>query len=148
MKFHQSFREESFQIKQNMFLKYQKKKILIHGDQSGLEQVFVNIIENAIIHSNSKKPIIIKLRESSSQVIFSVQDFGIGIPNQHLPFLTKRFFRVDAARSRNSGNTGLGLSIVKHTLNRHNAELQIFSEEGKGSTFEIAFPNKRIGLLQ
>ena len=125
-----------------------KKKISIYGDQSGLEQVFVNIIENAIIHSNSKKPIIIKLTESSSQVIFSVQDFGIGIPNQHLPFLTKRFFRVDAARSRDSGNTGLGLSIVKHTLNRHNAELQIFSEEGKGSTFEITFPKKRIGLLQ
>ena len=66
-----------------------------------------------------------------SLITFSVEDFGIGIPNENIPLLTKRFYRVDEARSRNSGNTGLGLSIVKHIITRHNAELTINSIEEK-----------------
>jgi len=125
-----------------------KKKIMIIGDKSELKQVFLNIIENAIIHSNSKKPIQIKLSHSKAGIIFSVEDFGIGISNQHVPLLTKRFFRVDPSRSRESGNTGLGLSIVKHTLNRHNAELNIQSTVNKGSKFSIIFNKTTSSLLQ
>ena len=72
------------------------------------------------------------------------EDFGIGISNQNIPLLTKRFFRIDPSRSRNEGNTGLGLSIVKHILNRHGASFKIESEVGKGSKFIISFKSTSI----
>ena len=116
-----------------------KSKIEIIGDKTELQQVFFNIIENAITHSESKKPIEIKLFSKSKKASFIVQDFGIGISNQNIPMLTKRFYRINSSRPRDTGHTGLGLSIVKHILNRHNAELDIKSELNKGSSFSIAF---------
>ena len=77
--------------------------------------------------------------QKQKKVMFIVQDFGIGISNQNIPMLTKRFYRIDSARPRETGHTGLGLSIVKHILNRHNAELKIHSEIDKGSLFSISF---------
>jgi two-component system phosphate regulon sensor histidine kinase PhoR len=74
---------------------------------------------------------------------FSVKDSGIGIAPQHISRLTERFYRVDRSRSRETGGTGLGLAIVKHIAIRHQAQLNIASEEGKGSTFSIIFPVKR-----
>tara|TARA_B100000963_G_C22615335_1_gene667030 strand:- start:1266 stop:2519 length:1254 start_codon:yes stop_codon:yes gene_type:complete len=116
-----------------------KSKIEIIGDKIELQQVFFNIIENAITHSESKKPIQIKLFSKRNKALFTVQDFGIGISNQNIPMLTKRFYRINSSRPRDTGHTGLGLSIVKHILNRHNAELNIQSELNKGSSFSIAF---------
>jgi two-component system phosphate regulon sensor histidine kinase PhoR len=75
--------------------------------------------------------------------VFAVTDTGEGIAPQHLPHLTERFYRVDTARSRDSGGTGLGLSIVKHILLRHDARLVIDSEVGKGSSFRCVFPAAR-----
>jgi two-component system phosphate regulon sensor histidine kinase PhoR len=69
-----------------------------------------------------------------------VTDDGAGIPRIHLPRLTERFYRVDAARSRAIGGTGLGLAIVKHIVNRHRGALEIESEEGRGSTFTVWLP--------
>jgi two-component system phosphate regulon sensor histidine kinase PhoR len=74
----------------------------------------------------------------------SVTDTGIGIAPEHIPRLTERFYRVDAGRSRASGGSGLGLAIVKHVLQRHDASLQIVSEEGRGSTFTCHFPAARL----
>ena len=116
-----------------------KRKTEIIGDESELEQVFFNIIENAITHSQSKKPVQIKLMTKLNTIVFLVQDFGIGISNQNIPMLTKRFYRIDTSRPRDTGHTGLGLSIVKHILNRHNAQLNIQSEINKGSIFSITF---------
>ncbi|MAZ06909.1 MAG: hypothetical protein CMM99_00340 [Rickettsiales bacterium] len=116
-----------------------KGKIKIIGDKIELQQVFFNIIENAITHSRSKKPIEVKLMSKLKKVIFVVEDFGIGISNQNIPMLTKRFYRIDSSRPRDTGHTGLGLSIVKHILNRHSAELNIQSEINKGSSFSITF---------
>ena len=116
-----------------------KGKIKIIGDKIELQQVFFNIIENAITHSQSKKPIEVKLMSKLKKAIFVVEDFGIGISNQNIPMLTKRFYRIDSSRPRDTGHTGLGLSIVKHILNRHNAELNIQSEINKGSSFSITF---------
>ena len=116
-----------------------KGKIKIIGDKIELQQVFFNIIENAITHSQSKKPIEVKLMSKLKKAIFVVEDFGIGISNQNIPMLTKRFYRIDSSRPRDTGHTGLGLSIVKHILNRHNAELNIQSEISKGSSFSITF---------
>ena len=116
-----------------------KGKIKIIGDKIELQQVFFNIIENAITHSQSKRPIEVKLMSKLKKAIFVVEDFGIGISNQNIPMLTKRFYRIDSSRPRDTGHTGLGLSIVKHILNRHNAELNIQSEINKGSSFSITF---------
>jgi two-component system phosphate regulon sensor histidine kinase PhoR len=73
-------------------------------------------------------------------LVFSVADDGAGIPKQHLPRLTERFYRVDTGRSRAVGGTGLGLAIVKHIVNRHRGVLQIESETGKGAKFTIWLP--------
>ena len=125
-----------------------KKEIFITGDESELNQVFFNIIENAITHSQSKKPIEVSIKITKDVANLTVEDFGIGVATQNIPLLTKRFFRVDPSRSRNSGNTGLGLSIVKHILNRHNANFHIESEIGKGSKFLVTFQTNRPNLLQ
>ena len=109
-----------------------RKGIFVIGDESELKQVFFNIIENAITHSHSKKAIEVNIKQTKDLVTLIVEDFGIGVANQNIPLLTKRFYRVNPSRSRDSGNTGLGLSIVKHILNRHNANFQIESEMGKG----------------
>ena len=75
---------------------------------------------------------------------FSVRDTGPGIPAEHLPRLTERFYRVDPGRSRETGGSGLGLAIVKHALHRHGARLEIDSIEGRGSTFTCHFPRERV----
>ena len=120
-----------------------RKGIFVIGDESELKQVFFNIIENAITHSHSKKAIEVNIKQTKDLVTLIVQDFGIGVANQNIPLLTKRFYRVNPSRSRDSGNTGLGLSIVKHILNRHNANFQIESEMGKGSKFIVTFDKGR-----
>ena len=124
-----------------------KKEIFITGDESELNQVFFNIIENAITHSQSKKPIQVSIKIIKDVVNLTVEDFGIGVATQNIPLLTKRFFRVDPSRSRKLGNTGLGLSIVKHILNRHNANFHIESEIGKGTKFLVTFKTNNPNLL-
>ncbi len=132
-------RERKFLSKTKYQFSIPKRKTEIIGDESELEQVFFNIIENALTHSQSKKPVQIKLMTKLNTVVFLVQDFGIGISNQNIPMLTKRFYRIDTSRPRDTGHTGLGLSIVKHILNRHNAQLNIQSEVNKGSSFSVTF---------
>ncbi len=132
-------KERKFLSKTKYQFSIPKRKTEIIGDESELEQVFFNIIENALTHSQSKKPVLIKLMTKLNTVVFLVQDFGIGISNQNIPMLTKRFYRIDTSRPRDTGHTGLGLSIVKHILNRHNAQLNIQSEVNKGSSFSITF---------
>ena len=73
-----------------------------------------------------------------------MRDTGIGIAPEHLPRLTERFYRVDRARARAKGGSGLGLSIVKHGLQRHGGRLEIASEEGRGSMFTAHFPSRRV----
>ena len=123
-----------------------RKGIFVIGDESELKQVFFNIIENAITHSHSKKAIEVNIKQTKDLVTLIVEDFGIGVANQNIPLLTKRFYRVNPSRSRDSGNTGLGLSIVKHILNRHNANFLIESEMGKGSKFIVTFDKKKPSL--
>ena len=123
-----------------------RKGIFVIGDESELKQVFFNIIENAITHSHSKKAIEVNIKQTKDLVTLIVEDFGIGVANQNIPLLTKRFYRVNPSRSRDLGNTGLGLSIVKHILNRHNANFQIESEMGKGSKFIVTFDKGRSTL--
>ncbi len=114
------------------------------GSAEELRSAFGNLISNAIRYTPKDGEIFIRWQlQDDGQPVFSVQDSGIGIEPQHIPRLTERFYRVDNSRSRSTGGTGLGLAIVKHITNRHQATLEISSEEGKGSTFSIVFPARR-----
>lgn len=115
----------------------------VYGSAEELRSAFGNLVSNAVRYTPEGGAIILRWREQNGVPVFSVQDSGIGIAAQHLPRLTERFYRVDRSRSRETGGTGLGLAIVKHVVSRHQAKLEIDSEEGKGSTFNIVFPIKR-----
>lgn len=113
------------------------------GNRDELHSAFGNLVSNAIRYTPMDGAILLRWSERDSSPVFSVQDSGIGIDAQHIPRLTERFYRVDRSRSRETGGTGLGLAIVKHIAMRHQARLEIASEEGKGSTFSLVFPSKR-----
>jgi two-component system, OmpR family, phosphate regulon sensor histidine kinase PhoR len=99
---------------------------------------------NAIKYTPAKGHIAIEWYEENNTGIFKVIDTGIGIAKKQIPRITERFYRVDKARSRESGGTGLGLAIVKHILLHHEGELHIESKLRKGSTFTCIFPSQRI----
>ena len=113
------------------------------GNREELRSAFDNLLGNAIRYTPEGGSITLRWFERGGQPVFSVQDSGIGIPAIHIPRLTERFYRVDRSRSRETGGTGLGLAIVKHIAMRHQARLEISSEEGKGSTFSLVFPVRR-----
>lgn len=116
----------------------------VSGSTNELHSAFGNLITNAIRYTPPGGEIVLRWEElADGQLRFSVKDSGIGIAPQHIPRLTERFYRVDRSRSRETGGTGLGLAIVKHIAMRHQAQLDVSSEEGKGSTFSIVFPLKR-----
>ncbi len=122
---------------------------LVIGDTDQLEQVAQNLLDNALKYGKpSGGTIRVRLERAlpggpfplRPGVVFSVADDGPGIPRQHLPRLTERFYRVDTGRSRAVGGTGLGLAIVKHIVNRHRGALHIESESGKGAKFSVWLP--------
>ena len=112
------------------------------GDFAQLLQVADNLIGNAIRYGCNEKSssIRVTVRSDASRVTMTVSDQGDGIPPEHLPRLTERFYRVDPARSRDSGGTGLGLAIVKHIAERHRGTLDIRSEPGRGTRVSVSIP--------
>lgn len=112
----------------------------VKADPDALQQVFGNLIENAIKYGKEGGRIVVGCRRIGESVEFYVQDYGAGIPFQHLPRLFERFYRVDAARSRDSGGTGLGLAIVKRILQTHNGDIRVESEVGRGTSFFFRLP--------
>lgn len=117
--------------------------LLLLGNEPELRSAFSNLVFNAIKHTPEGTEIRVRWVHGLDGPQLSVRDDGPGISPEHLPRLTERFYRVDKARSRESGGTGLGLAIVKHILNRHDARLLIASEIGQGSTFTCVFPDRR-----
>jgi len=105
-----------------------------------LEQAVVNLIDNAIKYSGQGSVIHIEAARKEAEIIISVRDEGCGIPEEHLPRLFERFYRVDKARSRKLGGTGLGLAIVKHIIQAHGGRVTVDSTLGKGSTFQLHLP--------
>jgi two-component system phosphate regulon sensor histidine kinase PhoR len=105
-----------------------------------IEQAIVNLLDNAINYSKTGSTIHISASRQADQVTVCVQDEGIGIPQEHLPRLFERFYRVDKARSRERGGTGLGLAIVKHIAQVHGGQVSVVSTLGKGSTFTLRLP--------
>jgi signal transduction histidine kinase len=108
---------------------------LVRGDPDRLSQVIDNLLDNAIRHSPENSTITVLLKPANEGVEFSVGDQGIGIPAQHLPFIFERFYRVDAARSRNrkDGGTGLGLAIARALVNAQGGQIRAQSIEGEGT---------------
>ncbi|MEL0104823.1 MAG: phosphate regulon sensor histidine kinase PhoR [Methylophilaceae bacterium] len=120
------------------------QNIIFIGSEKELESAFINLISNAIRYTKERGQINIKWSLVLGRPTFEINDNGIGIPKNHIKRITERFFRVDAARSRDTGGTGLGLSIVKNIIEQHDGLLKISSEIGKGSKFIITFPKERL----
>lgn len=111
----------------------------VYGIETELRSAFSNLIFNAVHYTPPKGKILVEWKVSHEHASFSVTDNGEGISAKHLGRLTERFYRIDSARSRKTGGSGLGLSIVKHVLTHHNSSLHIESEVGKGSEFSFRF---------
>jgi two-component system phosphate regulon sensor histidine kinase PhoR len=117
------------------------------ADRDQILQVLTNLVENGIKYGARPGDVRITLSEIAHEPVIrgaawqlSVADDGIGVPPEHIPRLTERFYRVDPGRSRDEGGTGLGLSIVKHIVNRHRGRMRIESFPGKGTKVTIALP--------
>lgn len=115
----------------------------LEGESVQLRSAFLNLVVNAINHTPAGGQVTLRWRNDSNGCCFEVKDNGEGIPSEHVPRLTERFYRVDVGRSRDSGGTGLGLAIVKHVLQAHGARLEIESQVGHGSLFRCRFPASR-----
>jgi two-component system, OmpR family, phosphate regulon sensor histidine kinase PhoR len=115
----------------------------VFANISNLEQVFTNLLDNAIKYTPAGGKIAVSAFETDGFVQVSVKDTGLGMEPKHIPRLFERFYRVDKARSRDLGGTGLGLSIVKHIIQYHGGEIWVESELNKGSTF--TFTLRKVG---
>lgn len=116
----------------------------LQGCTKDLHSAFSNLVSNAVRYTPPGGRIMIRYAPEGDGVALAVTDTGQGIPPQHLPRVTERFYRVSTSRSRESGGTGLGLSIVKHVLNLHGGRLDVTSELGRGSTFRCIFGPERL----
>jgi two-component system, OmpR family, phosphate regulon sensor histidine kinase PhoR len=116
----------------------------LFGSAHELESAFTNLLVNGMKYTLAEGTVRMRWWADADGAYFSVIDSGIGIPAEHIPRLTERFYRVDAGRSRGQGGSGLGLAIVKHAVQRHGGWLDVQSTEGKGSTFTCHFPPERI----
>ncbi|MEN6521702.1 MAG: ATP-binding protein [Armatimonadota bacterium] len=114
--------------------------IVVNADEQQVEQVLDNLLRNAIKYTQAGGMVTINAKEDSNSVSLIVSDTGIGIPENEVPKIFERFYRVNKAHSRKLGGTGLGLSIVKDIVEAHNGTITVETELGKGSTFTVSFP--------
>ncbi len=127
-------KEKSIQL---IFSSDIENEILIRADVDYLRQVFINLIENSIKYGRTGGETIIKVLDLDSQILIEIKDNGLGIEAKHIRHIFDRFYRVDKARSRQAGGSGLGLSIVKHIIEAHGQNIQVRSTYGSGSTFSF-----------
>ena len=117
-----------------------REPLTVNGDQIKLQQVVYNVIDNAIKYTGRGGEVNVTVARSGRLAVIKIADTGIGIPPEHLPHIFERFYRVDKARSRETGGTGLGLSIVEQTVKMHGGKITAESTVGKGSVFTIELP--------
>lgn len=117
--------------------------IIIDADPYRLKQVFINLISNAINYTPANGKVKVIVSQNEKYAFVEVKDTGIGIEKNEIPRIFERFYRVDRARSRNSGGTGLGLAIVKHLVEAHKGYITVESERGKGTSFIVKLRKKR-----
>jgi two-component system sensor histidine kinase SenX3 len=116
---------------------------MVIGDRRQLVSALQNLLENAIKYSDRGSSVEISLRRADGDVLIDVRDRGVGIPSKELDRIFERFYRVDRARSRETGGTGLGLSIARHIAHNHGGDILVHSVEGAGSTFTLKLPDHR-----
>jgi two-component system phosphate regulon sensor histidine kinase PhoR len=116
----------------------------LYGAPQEIESAFTNLLVNGLKYTLADGTVRMRWWSDAAGAHFAVIDNGMGIPAEHIPRLTERFYRVDAGRSRDRGGSGLGLAIAKHALQRHGGWLEVQSVEGKGSTFTCHFPQARV----
>lgn len=119
------------------------EQLMVLGDPKRLEQVFSNLLNNAINYGREGGSCTVRAFEQGERVLVEVVDDGIGIAEEHLPRLFERFYRVGQSRARNEGGSGLGLSIVKHIVDGHGGSISVKSAEGKGTTFAFTLQRAR-----
>ncbi len=117
-----------------------KDSLQVFCDAEAIKQVMVNLIDNAIKYTNEGGKIIVKTTKEGNNVFVTISDTGVGIPEESLPRIFERFYRVDKDRSREIGGSGLGLSIVKHILELHDSKISVESKLGEGTTFRFNLP--------
>jgi two-component system, OmpR family, phosphate regulon sensor histidine kinase PhoR len=115
---------------------------IMDGDVPRLKQIIINLVSNSLTYTPADGSVSVNVEEKKEHVKLTVKDTGIGIKESEIPRIFERFYRVDKARSRNSGGTGLGLAIVKHLVEAHHGTIKVESELGEGSQFIIKFPKK------
>lgn len=117
-----------------------EQEIMLEADRSRVKQIIINLVDNAINYTPAEGTITVSVQQVDEYILFSVSDTGIGIDEESLARIFERFYRVDKARSRNTGGTGLGLAIVKHIVEVHNGKIDIESEVNKGTTIKVYLP--------
>nr|WP_233527749.1 phosphate regulon sensor histidine kinase PhoR [Serratia sp. PAMC26656] len=120
------------------------EQLKVFGNDDQLRSAVSNLVYNAVNHTPKGTNIEVSWQQTPNGAQFQVSDNGPGIAAEHIPRLTERFYRVDKARSRQTGGSGLGLAIVKHALSHHDARLEILSEQGIGTRFIFTLPNRLI----
>ncbi len=118
------------------------QKVFAEFDYNRFKQVFINLIANAIKYNNPGGNIFVRLYEEKQMVIIEIEDDGWGIPEDDIPYIFNRFYRVDKGRARLTGGTGLGLSIAKEVVSLHYGEITVDSIVGKGTLFRITLPKR------
>ncbi len=141
----ESLREKARAAGVELELRLEEPRALVRGDAGQIEQILLNLLENALAYGADGGRVRLRVRQRTSKrgvryVAITVRDWGQGIEKKHIPHLTERFYRVDKQVSRNRGGTGLGLAIVKHLVRRHRGRLKIRSRPGKGARFIVRLP--------
>lgn len=132
--------QEHIQRKRLRFVSPTTKDVIMISDRDCMNQILLNLISNAVAYTPEGGTVKVEVSRDGESVTIVVADTGIGIPEGDIPRIFERFYRVDKARSRDSGGTGLGLAIVKHLIDALHGEIRVLSEEGKGTTFILVFP--------
>lgn len=143
----ESFRELARSYDVELAIENSLPSAHVNADREAIHQIFSNLIENALKYAATGKKVILGAREAAPGVEFYVRDFGPGISSEHLPRLFERFYRVDKARSRESGGTGLGLAIAKHIVLAHGGTIRAESELNHGSSFLFVLPASEVAAV-
>lgn len=116
------------------------ESLIVHGDPDRLEQVFTNILQNAIQYSHADEKIDVRLFAERNEAVVQIEDAGEGIPDEDITYVFDRFYRVNKARTRKDGGTGLGLAIAQQIVKKHNGDIAIQSKLGEGTTVTVRIP--------
>ena len=126
--------------KHNVRLTFWGEPCYVMSTKEMMEELLYNLCDNAIRYNNDNGAVHVSVKQVENEIVLTVKDTGIGIPDKHQERIFERFYRVDKGRSKSTGGTGLGLAIVKHIVVQSNAKINLVSEVGKGTEIRVIFP--------